>query len=50
MKLSSDLPISYMPFAHWHTDDTEVGVVVAKATFELTSDGQTRPQADPPEI
>lgn len=50
MKISSDLPISYMAFAHWHTDDTEVGVVVAKATFALTADGQTRPHAPPPEL
>lgn len=50
MKLSSDLPVSHMSFAHWHTDDTEVGVALAKATFELTTDGQTRPQAEPPEL
>lgn len=50
MKLSSDLPISHMSFAHWHTDDAEVGVVLAKAVFRLTADGQTRAQEPPPEI
>lgn len=33
MKLSSRLPISLMFFKHWHLDDTEIGVVIAKARF-----------------
>ena len=49
MKLSTDLPVSCMAFAHWHTDDTEVGVVVAKAAFTLTKNG-TQPQTPPPEM
>ena len=49
MKVSSGLPISHMAFAHWHTDDTEIGVVVAKAAFALTAEG-TRPITPPPEL
>jgi len=33
MNLTTTLPLSHMGFAHWHTDDTEVGIVVAKAGF-----------------
>lgn len=50
MKLTTNLPISHTNFAHWHIDDSEVGIVVAKATFTLTSDGQVRPLADAPEL
>lgn len=49
MNLTTTLPISHTGFAHWHTDDTEVGVVVAKATFELSADG-TAPQMPPPDL
>jgi hypothetical protein len=35
-----------MGFSHWHTDDTEVGVVVAKASFTLSASGTT-PQTEP---
>ncbi|WP_342075630.1 DUF2169 domain-containing protein [Yoonia sp. SS1-5] len=49
MKLSSELPLSHTAFAHWHTDDTEVGVVIAKAAFSLTKDG-TSPVTPPPEF
>lgn len=50
MKLSSDLPITHMGFAHWHTDDTEVGIIIAKACFTLSSDGTTQPQTPPPDL
>lgn len=50
MKILTELPISQMAFAHWHTDDTEVGVVVAKAAFALSMDGKTSPQAVPPDL
>ncbi|SEW44094.1 hypothetical protein SAMN04488515_3155 [Cognatiyoonia koreensis] len=50
MKISSDLPIAHTAFAHWHTDDREVGIVVAKAVFELTADGKTRPRETPPAL
>lgn len=49
MKLTSALPISHMSFAHWHTDDTEVGVALAKAAFVLSRDGM-QPQVPAPEI
>ena len=49
MKLHSTLPLSHMAFAHWHTDDTEIGVVVAKAAFNLRKDG-TAPVTPPPDL
>ncbi len=49
MDITSTLPLSYLAFAHWHTDDTEVGVVVAKAAFQLTKDG-THPMPEPPAL
>lgn len=49
MHLSTELPVSCMAFAHWHTDDTEVGVAVAKACFVLSADG-SQPQNPPPEL
>ena len=39
MKTISTLPLSHISFPHWHTDDREVGVVVAKAAFVLSTDG-----------
>lgn len=42
MKLSSLLPVSAMFFRHWHTDDTEVGIVVAKAEFRPDDTGKFR--------
>lgn len=38
-----------MGFAHWHTDDTEIGVVVAKAAFVLSANG-TQPALTPPAL
>ncbi|MCC5973395.1 MAG: DUF2169 domain-containing protein [Rubellimicrobium sp.] len=42
MKLSSLLPVAAMYFRHWHTDDTEVGIVVAKAEFRPDETGKFR--------
>jgi hypothetical protein len=42
MRLSSPLPVAMMFFKHWHTDDTEVGVVIAKAQFRRQADGVFR--------
>lgn len=50
MKLSSALPVSATFFYHWHTDDTEVGVVVAKAGFGRRPDGRFRALQVPPEL
>lgn len=50
MKLSSDLPLSTMFFKHWHTDDTEVGVVVAKARFWRREDGVFAVDPTPPDL
>lgn len=49
MNLNSSLPISHTAFAHWHTDDTEVGIIVAKAAFLMSADG-TLPQVPPPAL
>lgn len=49
MKVSSSLPLSCMGFAHWHSDDTEVGVIVAKAAFAIPVGGGP-PQVAPTEL
>ena len=50
MHLTSRLPLSFMFFKHWHTDDTEVGVVIAKARFERATDGMFYASQTPPEF
>ena len=50
MKLSTDLPLAAMFFKHWHTNDTEVGVVVAKARFWRRGDGVFEVDPIPPEL
>ncbi len=50
MHLISRLPLSFMFFKHWHTDDTEVGVVIAKARFERAEDGGFYATQTPPEL
>lgn len=50
MKLSTDLPLATMFFKHWHTDDTEVGVVVAKARFWRREDGFFVVDPTPPDL
>ena len=50
MKLTTDLPLSAMFFKHWHTDDTEVGVVVAKAQFWRRDDGFFVVDPTPPDL
>lgn len=42
MKLESALPVSALFFKHWAADDTEMGVVVAKARFKRAEDGRFR--------
>jgi hypothetical protein len=39
-----------MFFKHWHVDDTEVGVVIAKAMFQRAGDGCFYGVQTPPEI
>lgn len=50
MKLSSRLPLSPMFFKHWHTDDTEIGVVIAKARFIRREIGEGLRAAAAPEL
>ncbi len=50
MQLSTKLPIQCMYFRHWHVDDTEVGVVVAKAHFTRGADGLFKGTRDVPEL
>lgn len=40
MKLATTLPLASVFFKHWHVDDTEVGVVVAKGRFQMHGNGQ----------
>jgi len=49
MHLTTDLPLAAMFFKHWDTDDTEIGVVVAKARFLRGDDGNFW-VADAPEL
>lgn len=49
MKVSSALPLSCMGFAHWHSDDTEAGIVIAKASFLISIGGRSA-QVRPAEL
>ncbi|MEM6759837.1 MAG: DUF2169 domain-containing protein [Pseudomonadota bacterium] len=49
MKISSRLPLTSLFFKHWAPDDTEVGIVVAKAAFSLCDDGLWR-ATDAPDL
>ncbi len=50
MHLSSLLPLGSLFFKHWHTDDTEIGVVVAKAMFEIRDDGTLKSIKPAPDL
>ncbi len=50
MHLSSLLPLGSLFFKHWHTDDTEIGIVVAKALFEIREDGTLKTVKPAPEL
>lgn len=50
MHVTTNLPVSPMFFKHWHTDETEVGVVLVKASFVRRTDGGFRSDGAPPEI
>lgn len=43
MQLTSNLPLPMLFFKHWHTDDTEVGVIIVKGTFKRQEDGTLQP-------
>jgi hypothetical protein len=47
MHLTTAFPLATLFFKHWHTDDTEVGVVIAKACFRRDGAGLFRPDAAP---
>ena len=48
MQLSSKLPLAMTFFKHWHTNDKEIGVVVVKAKFQRSANGQFRAVAADP--
>ena len=50
MKLTSLLPLGSMFFRHWHTDDSEIGIGVAKAAFTIDPDGGLRTVRPAPEL
>lgn len=50
MKLETRLPLATVFYKHWDNEDQEIGVVVAKAAFHRSADGQFRPTAKPPEL
>lgn len=50
MKLTSLLPLGSIFFRHWHTDDTEIGVAVAKAGFIIAPDGALKTLRPAPEL
>lgn len=50
MIITTSLPVQSLFFKHWHTDDTEVGIIVVKARFERDESGLFRPVGAPPEL
>ncbi|MCO6383328.1 DUF2169 domain-containing protein [Oceanicola sp. 502str15] len=50
MKLSTSLPLATLFFKHWHVDDTEVGIVLAKAEFARGDAGAFGVLPRPPEL
>ena len=50
MYISTALPLGALYFKHWHVDDTEVGVCVAKASFRVLSDGSLKTIRPAPDI
>ena len=50
MIIRTSLPVSPMFFKHWHTDDTEIGVIVAKARFAPNDAGVFEPVGAPPPL
>jgi len=50
MRLSTSLPIATMAFRHWHTDDREAEIVLAKARFVPRGDGRFRADQEAPEL
>ena len=50
MHLTTALPLGALYFKHWHVNDTEVGVCVAKAAFEILPDGALKTVRPAPDI
>lgn len=50
MKLVTDLPLATIFFKHWHIDDSEVGIIVAKARFYRAQDGLFYVNGQAPEL
>lgn len=50
MKLTTAIPVTPVFFKHWHTDDTEIGIVVVKACFMRRPDGGFRSDGKAPEL
>lgn len=50
MRITTRLPVATMAFHHWHVDDTEVVVLVAKANFAFHPEAGFQPEQAPPEL
>ncbi|MEM6662717.1 MAG: DUF2169 domain-containing protein [Pseudomonadota bacterium] len=50
MKVTSSFPFGHLCFRHWHTDGSEVGVIVAKAQFQRSGPDTFRGLSKPPNI
>lgn len=50
MNLTSLLPLGSIFFRHWHTDDTEIGVAIAKAAFHIRPDGSLKTIRPAPDL
>lgn len=50
MKVNTPLPIASLYFRHWDSQDSEVGIVVAKAVFKRHADGRFRANGDMPAL
>lgn len=50
MKITTKFPFGHLYLKHWHTDDSEVGILVAKARFQRAGPEAFRGVTSAPEI
>lgn len=50
MQIHTALPLATMAFKHWHHDDSEIGIVIAKACFRRHRNGRFYPATPAPQL
>lgn len=50
MQIHTALPLATMSFKHWHHDDSEIGIVIAKACFKRHRNGRFYPETPAPQL